>query len=397
MKPLKLAFSYKHTIYASYLGYITQAVVNNLAPLLFLIFQYEFGLSLVQITLITTLNFAVQLIVDLLMAGTAEKIGYRPLIIAAHIFAAAGLAGLSVFPFIFPQPYAGIILSVVLYAIGGGLTEVLISPIVEACPTDNKAAVMSLLHSFYCWGTVAVVAFSTLLLAAIGKQNWRLLPVLWAILPAANAIFYANVPILQMNENNEGMSFRELISDRLVWVFFILMLAAGASEQAMSQWASAFAEKGLGITKSIGDLAGPCFFSVLMGCSRTFYGKSGDRIDLLKFIRISSVLCIISYLIAVLAPHPAISLLGCGLTGLSVGIMWPGVFSLASAGLPKGGTMMFALLALCGDLGCNSGPTTVGLVSNLFSGNLRAGLTAAIVFPVMMLVFSGFCRKHNLQ
>ena len=383
---------YNKTIYASYLGYVTQAAVNNLAPLLFLIFQNTYGFSLAQITLITTLNFVIQLLVDLLSAYFVDRIGYRISIVAAHVFAAAGLVGLSLLPSLLPNAYAGILLAVVLYAVGGGLIEVLISPIVEACPSENKAAAMSLLHSFYCWGTVAVIALSTLFLFAFGKENWRFLPILWAVLPIANGIWFCFVPIESLTGDREGMGFRELLTNKTFWVLFVLMIAAGASEQGMSQWASAFAEKGLGVSKTVGDLAGPCLFSIMMGSSRAFYGKFGERIPLLRFIRISSILCIAAYLMAALIPNPVLSLVGCALCGLSVGILWPGVFSMASARLPLGGTTMFALLALSGDVGCSSGPTLVGLVADAFSDNLKMGLLFAILFPVLMLVFSGFLK-----
>jgi fucose permease len=383
---------YSCTIYASYFGYITQAIVNNLAPLLFLIFQQQFGLSLGKITLITTINFLIQLVVDLLSAKFIDRIGYRISIVAAHIFAAAGLIGLGVLPFLLRNPYAGILISVVLYAVGGGLIEVLISPIVEACPSENKAAAMSLLHSFYCWGTVAVVALSTLFLAVFGKENWRILTVIWAIIPIVNAFCFCRVPIDALTEEGEGMTISALAQTKLFWVLMVLMVAAGASEQGMSQWASAFAEEGLHVSKLVGDLAGPCFFSVLMGAARAYYGKCGEKLDLLKFIRGSSTLCILSYLIAVFSPSTVLSLIGCGLCGLSVGIMWPGVFSLASARLPKGGTALFALLALGGDVGCSAGPTLVGFMADVFGGSLKSGLLFAVIFPVVLLLFSGALR-----
>lgn len=376
--------NYKHTILACYVGYITQAIVNNLAPLLFIIFQDSFGLPLSRITLLITINFLIQLGVDYASAKFVDKIGYRKCVVAAHIFSAAGLVSMAFLPSILP-PFIGLLLSVFLYAIGGGLIEVLISPIVEACPTDNKASVMSLLHSFYCWGTVAVILLSTLYLSLAGKENWRLLAVLWPVVPTINAIVFTRVPIASLTEDGEGMSLKELFSSGVFWIFVLLMVASGSSEQAMSQWASAFAESGLGVSKTLGDLAGPCMFSVLMGLSRVFYAKMADRINLLSFIIGSGVLCVASYLIASFSPIPLISLAGCALCGLSVGIMWPGVFSIASAGFPKGGTAMFAILALAGDLGCSGGPTVVGFVSGLMGDNLKSGLCVGIIFPLMLI------------
>lgn len=387
--------NYRHTIYASYIGYITQAIVNNLAPLLFLIFRDEFSLPLSKITFIVTLNFGIQLIVDLISAKFVDRIGYRICVIGAHVFAAAGIIGMAILPDLLPDSYAGLLIAVVCYAIGGGLIEVLISPIVEACPTDNKASVMSLLHSFYCWGTVAVVALSTLYLFIFGKVNWRILSILWAIVPVFNIFYFSQVPLETLTEENEGMSIQELLKSRLFWLFFVLMITAGASEQAMSQWASAFAESGLKVSKTVGDLAGPCFFSVLMGSSRAFYAKFGEKIDLLRFIMGSAILCVISYLLAVFSPYPVFGLLGCGLCGLSVGIFWPGTFSLASANMPKGGTAMFAFMALAGDVGCGGGPTVVGFVAGRFSDNLKYGLFAAILFPIVLLICGTVYKRRE--
>lgn len=385
--------NYQHTIYASYLGYITQAVVNNLAPLLFLIFQDRFGISLGKITALVTVNFTVQLLVDALSAKFVDRIGYRTSIVAGHLCAAAGLVGMAALPFLLPDPYPGLLCSVVLYAIGGGTIEVLISPMVEACPTDNKAAVMSLLHSFYCWGTVAVAACSTLFLYVFGKDSWRVLACLWAVLPLFNAVWFCRVPIARLTEEHEGMSIRSLFSTGVFWLFLLLMIAAGASEQAMSQWASAFAESGLGVSKTVGDLAGLCIFSLLMGSARGLYARFSEKMDLLKCILASGGVCICAYLLAVFAPHPMLSLAGCGLCGLSVGLLWPGVYSLASARLPKGGTAMFALLALAGDVGCGGGPTLVGAVAGICGDRLKTGLLAAVIFPVLLCICGMIYRR----
>lgn len=387
-------FTYSHTITASYLGYITQAIVNNLTPLLLVIFSETFSLPLSKITLLITLNFLIQLAVDYLSAHFVDRVGYKKCIVAAHIFSALGLVSMATLPFILP-PFAGLLASAFLYALGGGLIEVLISPIVEACPTENKASVMSLLHSFYCWGTVTVVLLSTLYLSLAGRENWRLLPVLWAILPIANGIFFCFVPIAKLTDDGEGMSVGELFKNKMFWLFIVLMAASGASEQAMSQWASAFAEMGLGVSKTVGDLAGPCMFSILMGLSRVFYAKKADKIDLLGFIIGSGVLAVLAYITASLSPSPVVSLIGCALCGLSVGILWPGVFSIASVAFPKGGTAMFAILALAGDLGCSGGPTTVGFMTSLMGGSLKRGIITGCVFPLILVVSALIYRKMS--
>ena len=370
---------------ACFAGYVTQAIVNNFAPLLFLTFRKEWSISLDRITLLVTINFAVQLLVDFLSAKFIDKIGYRTSVVAAHIFAAVGLAGLGFLPPLFPDPYTGLLLAVILYAIGGGIIEVLISPIVEACPTEQKSAAMSLLHSFYCWGHVSVVVVSTAFFAVAGIGNWKILACIWAILPLANAALFTQVPVAALVEEGNGMTMKELLKSGAFWVLALLMVCAGASEQGMSQWSSAFAESGLHVSKTIGDLAGPCFFAAMMGLARVIYSGFSERIDLRRFMGASCVLCVASYLLAAFAPHPALSLLGCGLCGFSVGILWPGTFSVAAASCPRGGTVMFALLALAGDLGCSGGPTLVGFVSNAAGGNLKTGLLSAIAFPIALI------------
>ena len=380
--------SYKHTLRASYLGYITQAIVNNFAPLLFLIFRDSFDIPLEKITLLITVNFLTQLLIDFLSAKFVDKIGYRACIIGAHVSAGLGLIGLAVLPGLCGEPFVGLLISVILYAIGGGLIEVLVSPMVEACPTDNKSAIMSLLHSFYSWGAVAVILISTAFMAVFGKSSWPILAILWAILPLGNALYFTVVPIATLTEEGDSMTLKALFTQKTFWLFIVLMFAAGASELAMSQWASAFAESGLGISKALGDLTGPCLFAIFMGSARVFYARCSEKVDLLSFIIGCSVLCMFSYLLAALSSVPVLSLAGCALCGLSVGVMWPGVYSIASAQFPKGGTAMFAILALAGDLGCSGGPTAVGLISGLFHDNLKTGLLWAVLFPLIMFLFS---------
>ncbi len=387
--------SYNHTIYASYLGYITQAIVNNFAPLLFLTFIDEFHLTMEKITLITTVNFAVQLAVDAISARVVDKIGYRPCIVAAHVFSAAGLVGLAVLPSVMP-PFAGIMTAVVLYAIGGGIIEVLISPIVEACPSERKAAAMSLLHSFYCWGHVFLVVASTAFFALFGISAWRVMACLWALVPLFNVLYFLLVPIAPIvSGETQQMSIGGLLRSRVFWLLMVMMVCAGASEQAMSQWASAFAQKGLGVPKTLGDLAGPCAFAVLMGTARALYGKFEAKIPLRSFMAGSCVMCIACYLLSALSGSPLLALLGCAACGFSVGIFWPGTFSTASAALPGGGTAMFALLALGGDLGCSGGPTVVGMASGALGGSLQDGLLFALVFPVTMLIFTLLMRPQK--
>lgn len=386
----RLKNNYKTTIYACFIGYIVQAIVNNFVPLLFLTFRSTYGISLSKITFLVTFNFGVQLLIDLLSPTFVDKIGYRVSVILAHVFSATGLLALTILPEIFSDPFTGLLVAVMIYALGGGLLEVLISPIVEACPTDNKETAMSMLHSFYCWGHVGVVLLSTGFFSLFGITNWKYMALLWMLVPLCNMILFFFVPMASLIEEGErGLTLPELLSKKKFWLMFLLMICAGASEQAVSQWASAFAEKGLGVAKTIGDLTGPMFFAIMMGTSRALYGKYGEKLKLEKGMAASGALCIISYLMIVLSPFPALSLVGCGICGFSVGILWPGTFSMASAGIRNGGTMMFAFLALGGDVGCSLGPTLVGRVSGMFQENLKIGILAALVFPVILLVGIG--------
>lgn len=384
---MRMRENYNHTIYACFIGYIVQAIVNNFVPLLFLTLQHTYDISMDQVALLVTFNFGVQLVVDMLASRYADKIGHRKCIVVAHICGVVGLVGLTVLPELFANHYIGIVLAVSIYAVGGGLLEVLVSPIVEACPTQRKDATMSLLHSFYCWGHVGVVLLSTLFFSLFGIENWRYLALAWALIPLCNMFYFLQVPIAPLiAEGEEQLSMKGLLQNKIFWVMVLLMICAGASEQAVSQWASAFAESGLGVSKTVGDLAGPLVFATLMGCSRAFYGEWSEKIDLERFMLLSGILCVGSYFLTALSGNPLLGFMGVGLCGLSVGIMWPGTFSLAAKRLPAGGTAMFAFFALAGDIGCASGPTFVGVVAGLFSDKLQMGILIAVIFPILLII-----------
>lgn len=387
---------YRKTIYACFLGYIVQAIVNNFVPLLFLTFQSTYKIPLSKITMLITFNFGLQLLVDLVSVTFVDRIGYRVSMVLAHAMAALGLAALPILPELLPDPFAGVLTAVTIYAVGGGLLEVLVSPVVEACPTDNKETAMSLLHSFYCWGHVGVVLLSTLFFGIFGIENWKILAFVWALVPLCNGILFTRVPMSSlMKEGEKGLTIRELAKMKVFWVFMLMMLCAGASEQAVSQWASTFAEKGLGVSKTVGDLAGPMAFAILMGTARAFYGKYGEKLNLERFMAGSSILCVISYLCIALVPSPLFGLIGCSICGLSVGIMWPGTFSKASASIKRGGTALFALMALAGDLGCSGGPTLVGIISSALGDDLKKGILAAVCFPLLLLAGIPLCKKSS--
>ena len=388
---------YRKTLIACYLGFITQAITANFVPLLFLTFHRTYQISLGKIAFISTVFFFTQLLVDLFCAKYVDKIGYRRSVVASEALSGAGLIGLAVLPDLLPSPYVGILISVMIYAIGSGLIEVLVSPIVEACPFDNKESVMSLLHSFYCWGAVGVILLSTLFFAIFGIENWKILACIWAVIPLYNIFNFLSCPIESLTEEGEGMSISQLFQIPIFWIAIILMVCAGASEISMAQWASAYAESALNIPKSLGDIVGPCLFAVMMGISRSFYGKYGEKLDLIKFMIGSGVLCLVCYLLAALGPFPILNLAGCIVCGFSVGIMWPGTISITSGKIPLGGTAMFALLAMAGDLGGSIGPSVIGVVTQNANDNLKAGMLAACVFPVVLILSVLFIRKKRTE
>lgn len=375
--------NYKSTLHACYLGYITQALIVNLPPLLFVVFRDKFGLSYTMLGSLVLVVFLTQLVVDVLSIRLIDKMGQRVSAVIAHIFAAVGMIALAFLPRIMTQPYVGLVIASLLFSIGGGLIEVLVSPIVDSLPGDAKASAMSLLHSFYSWGQVLVIILSTVGLLIVGQDRWFVLPLLWAVLPIVTLIKFTKVPLVPPQEENEQIPIKKLLSSRIFIIALLLMVCSGAAEQAMAQWASLFAERGLGISKMLGDLFGPCLFAIMMGIMRTFYGIKGEKINMHKSLMILSILCILSFAITALVSVPVISLLGCSLCGLSVSLMWPGMLSLTAEGFPSGGTAMFAMLALGGDLGCSVGPWLTGVVADASSLNL--GLLAGMIFPVIML------------
>lgn len=387
--------AYGRTLLACYLGFVTQAICANFAPLLYVTFHRTYGIGLSQLALISTAFFLLQLVTDLLCAKVVDRVGYRPCVIAAELLSGLGLLGLAVVPDLMLSHLLGILLCVAVYAVGSGLTEVLASPIIEACPFENKDMVMSILHSFYCWGSAAVILGSTAFFALFGIECWRILAAILAVVPLANVYNFATCPIETLVEDGEGMGVRQLLGNRAFWLFVVLMVCAGASEISMAQWASAFAESALGVTKTVGDLAGPCGFALLMGLSRALYGRFGEKVDLTMFMVGSGVLCLACYLLAGLSSVPLLGLVGCALCGFSVGIMWPGSISISSRAMPRGGTAMFALLALAGDLGGSVGPSLVGNVSQHFGNELRTGVLAGVVFPAVLVACALAVRKGS--
>ena len=378
--------NYKKTLVACYLGFITQAISANFAPLLFLTFKSTYGITFEKIAMIPLVFYLTQLLIDLAATKFADKIGYRICVVVSQVLSAVGLCLMAILPEVLPIPFVGILISVVLYAIGSGLIEVLVSPIVEACPFENKDGMMSLLHSFYCWGAMGVILGSTLFFAVFGVENWKILTVIWALIPLYNTWNFMNCPIERLVEDGNSMSISKLLKTPIFWLMIVLMVCSGASEASMAQWASAFTESAIGVSKTVGDLAGPCSFAMFMGISRMLYGKFSEKLDLTKVMLGCGVMCAGCYLLASLSAVPIFGLAGCALCGLAVGIMWPGSIIISSKKCPRGGTAMFAFLALAGDLGAMVSPSMVGTLSEMAGGNLKTGLLVATVFPAVLVI-----------
>ena len=371
--------NYKKTLIACYLGFVTQAISANYAPLLFLTFKSTYGITLEKIAMIPMVFYFTQLIVDLAATKFADKIGYRACVLASQVLSAAGIALMSFLPELLPAPFVGILISVVLsYFVD--YTEF------SAVSFENKDGVMSLLHSFYCWGAMAVILGSTLFFAVFGVENWKILTCIWALVPLYNTFNFINCPIERLVEDGKSMGISRLLKTPIFWLMIILMVCSGASEATMAQWASAFTESAIGVSKTVGDLAGPCLFAMFMGISRMLYGKFSEKLDLTKVMLICGTMCVGCYLLAALSSVPLLGLMGCALCGLAVGIMWPGSISISSQNCPRGGTAMFAFLALAGDLGATVSPTMVGSLSEMAGGNLKTGLLVATIFPIILVV-----------
>lgn len=388
--------NYKKTLIACYLGFVTQAISANFTPLLFLTFKNTYGIGFEKLALIPLTFYLTQLLIDLAAIKFVDKIGYRICVVSSQVLSAAGLVLMAILPEMLPVPFLGILIAVVLYAIGSGLVEVLVSPIVEACPFENKDGMMSLLHSFYCWGAVGVILGSTLFFTVFGVANWKILTLIWAVVPLYNAFNFITCPIERLIEDGESMRPGQLLKLPLFWLLILLMVCSGASEASMAQWASAFTESAMGVSKTVGDLAGPCLFAVFMGTSRVIYGKMSEKLDLVRTMTVCGLLCVVCYLTASLASLPILGLAGCAICGIAVGIMWPGSISISSQKCPRGGTAMFAFLALAGDLGATVSPAMVGTVSNMAGGNLKTGLLVATAFPLILIfVLLVLNRKFN--
>lgn len=389
--------NYQKTLIACYLGFITQAISANFVPLLFLKFHTDYNIPLGRIALIPTAFFMTQLLIDVICAKFVDAIGYRRCIVISEIVSGLGLAGLSLIPEMFSDPFIGILICVVVYAVGSGLIEVLVSPIVEACPFEHKDAVMSFLHSFYCWGSVGVILFSTVFFAVFGIEHWKILACFWALIPLYNIWNFATCPIEKLTETGKGMTIGLLLRLPTFWLAIVLMICAGASELSMAQWASAYTEAALGLSKTVGDLAGPCMFAVTMGISRIIYGKYGPKMNLIRYMTGSGILCLCCYLMSSLSANPVVGLVGCIFCGFSVGIMWPGTISIISPRIPQGGTALFAMLAMAGDLGGSLGPSLIGTITQQAGDNLRFGMLVGSIFPLVLIIVLMILNKETLK
>ena len=378
--------NYKHTLRASYIGYIVQSLINTFVPLLFVTFQTQYEVSLTQISILIMANFGAQIVLDFFAAMLADRIGYRPCVMLAHFLACGGLIGIAFLPEAFANPFIGLLIPVIIYGAGGGLTEVLLTPIVQACPIPNKDQTISMLHSFYCWGSVIVILGSSAFFALAGIDHWKILAICWAMLPLFNAFYYSRVPMYKLVAEEEKMPFKALATTGIFWLLMIFMFCAGSCEMAIAQWASDFAEEGLHVSKVIGDLLGPCTFGALKGVERLMYAKKGDKIPLWGFMLACSIVCAGCYIVLGLAGSATVSLIACAVAGFVGGVMWPGTFTIAAHVFPKGGTALFGFLALFGDVGCGLGPMITGAISDAFGGDLKVGFLFGTSFAILMII-----------
>lgn len=394
---------FRLTLMAARMGFFTQALVNNLAPVFFVLFRVLYGFSYLQVGILAALNFTLQLFADITSPNLISRFGYRKCAMTAQALCAVGLILMPGLCILTGGVYISFIIPVLIYSYGAGMIEVLASPIVEAIPDLPENTKMSMLHSFYSWGQMTCVALTTLALHFIGYERWFLIPVLWSAIPIFGIILFsrARLDMADMAEKESEKGGR--LFCRSFVLMLIIMTCAGASEIAMSEWSSLFAEEALGVSKVAGDLFGPCMFALFMGMGRMCHAKFGERLNLSRLIKACSLLCVICYVGAALLRPAAASLIFCALTGLSVSLMWPGALSLAAA-RNNGGARMYGLLAAFGDIGCIIGPVVTSSVSEFADGNeriraigaayglsadktaLRASLLAMALIPLVMLI-----------
>ena len=384
-------------------GITTQSAVNNLAPILFVIFKDNFGISYTMIASLMLFNFLVQIATDFTAIKILGILDYRKSGILAQACAALGLIMLGVLPNIIPI-YPALFTSTLFMAFGGGLLEVMVSPIVDSLEKGQSSAKMNMLHSFFCWGQVAVVLTATAAIKLFGSNIWYIIPISWAIVPIISIFMFSVVPIPEIARAERRSGEKLPVKSKAFLFMCFLMVASGASEITMAEWASVFAQKGLGIDKFTGDILGPCLFAVLMGSGRLLFGVFGSRVRLKSALTYYSILCTICYIVAATAKNPYIALFFCALTGFSVSIMWPGVYSYSSSVIKQGKTAMFGILALCGDVGCSLGSWLTGSMSDFSltfpkvlefavrcgisyeQMGLKIGIGCAAVFPLLMSI-----------
>lgn len=390
-----MSTSYRSTKIACFIGFVVQAIINNFLPVLFIIFYSKpYNLNYEQLGRLLFINFFVQLVVDALTPIIVKKIGYRGASVACHALAAAGLCMLGILPWAFPTHiYTCLVAAIVVYASGSGIIEVCISPIVEMLPGDKKGADMAFTHSFYCWGQMFTVLVSTLLIAVIGQSYWHIIPIIWAIIPLFNMFNFMRVPIVEVPEESASKTAKTLFKNRDFWVFVVVMICAGASEITMAEWASIFTQQALGVSKTVGDLLGPCAFAICMGSGRVIFGLLDGKFNPKKALIINNILCVACYVGVALCNINWLSLVVCALCGFTVSLSWPGTYSMAARHFTTGGTLMFSVLALSGDLGCSMGPWIMGIVAN--NTNLQTGFLVSAIFPTIMVAVLPFLRKEK--
>ena len=397
--------SYKSTIAACYIGSFVQAIIVNTTPILFIPLREQFGLTFQQMGLLVLINFISQVGCDILFSNAIDKYGFRRFVVAAHGLAVVGLVLFAASPLLFDRPFAGFVTATIIFSGSGGLLELLLSPIVNAIPTDEKAGAMSVLHSFYSWGQAAVILLTTVLLFVFGRAWWQWIILIWTLVPLFNFFFLMRVPFAPNvpEEQRQGMD------KILLKPFFIAALATilcgAAAELCISQWASAYLEEAMRLPKVVGDVGGVCLFAVMMGVGRLFYGMYGKKINVSLMMLIGTVGAAACYITVALSGTAVLSLLACGLCGLCVSLLWPGTLVVASEHYPLAGAWMFAILA-AGDIGASAGPWLMGVVAEqahrlpFLSGLLtqgmspdQLGLRAAMLVSALFPIIAFFCLR----
>lgn len=411
--PALTAKSYQLTTISCFVGIFCQAVSSNITAILFIPLMTLYGLSYVHLGLLVGINFTTQVLVDIIASRLVDRYGFRVFVLPSDILAVIGLVLFGLTPVLFDNILTGLVFSTIIFSASCGLQEVMLSPIVNAIPHNDKGPAMALMHSFYAWGQVATIIITTLFLFFFGIENWQVIVFLWALVPLVNFFMFLAAPFPGVIHENQRMTMRDLILKPFYLVALLAIMGGAATELVMNQWSSTFSEKVLELPKVTGDILGMCGFAVFLGLGRVLYGRYGSKINMNNVLVGSAAAAVVCYIAVAISPLPAISLAACAVCGLAASLLWPGTLVITAEKYPLAGAWIFAILAAAGDIGAASGPFAAGVITDLtrqmpsilqFAASLqllpdqfaiRIAILLSAIFPLFTLACHWFLKQRQ--